>query len=493
MVNTFLRWLAGCSDYEQIKEQLEYYYTLSHYDHLTGLANRLHFMEEAEKILKHCKEDSEAMTIFLIDLDNFKMINDTHGHQAGNVLLQQVAHRLISLAKARNMLARSLGRIDSCGSAVDSIIENETINDVQISWPNSNVVARLGGDEFVMLFEHMDKHEAEIMGQQITQELKEVVMIGNFEVSISASVGGSIFPWDGQILHDLLKAADLAMYAAKDGGKDRHVFHEKSMNTKVERRVEAELAVREIIHSKTTTVYYQPILDTTNCRIIGAEALLRGKKATDKFFNPMELIAAAEDTNLIIPLGEIILRSACRFARKCIDVVGEDCEAFVSVNVSAVQLTDPTFARQVESALHDSDLTPDHLVLEITETMLMQNFEDSEKTLNKLRNLGIRISIDDFGKGYSSFSYLQKLPIDKIKIDSSFIQSLGLDNKANEIVKGIILMAEALGMHTCAEGVETDVQFNKLREYGCEQVQGYYKYKALSEQDFVDVLNKKKV
>ncbi len=463
--------MAGCSDYEQIKQENIELYHQAHHDDLTGLANRLKYNCQASKILAHSIALNEPVTFILVDLDNFKMINDSHGHQAGNIVLQEIAKRLTSITKSRCSLATDVGRY--------------TNN------PCDCFVARLGGDEFVLVFEHMDKHEADIAGQSLIQELKEPVIINEVEVSVSASVGISIYPWDGSDLHTLLKSADLAMYAAKEGGKDRHVFYETSMNTKVERRVEIEQTVRDMIAKNNIVVYYQPIIETDTGDIIGAEALLRGTKASDKFFNPLEIITAAEDTNLIIPLGELILRNACRFARRCIDLVGEDYGCFVSVNVSAHQLADPDFAVLVERTLHECDLTPDYLVLEITETTLMQNFDESEKMLEKLRDIGVRISIDDFGKGYSSFSYLQKLPIDKIKIDISFIRSLGMDNKANEIVKGIVLMANALGMHTCAEGVETELQWRKLLEFGCEQIQGYYKHKALSDQDFVEVLLQK--
>lgn len=472
LFKTLLRKLAGCSDYEQIKQENIELYHKAHYDDLTGLANRLKYNCQATTILTRNIKLDEPVTFVLVDLDNFKMINDSHGHQAGNIVLQEIARRLNSLVKSRCVLAAEVGRY-------------APISDAQAC---HCFAARLGGDEFVMVFEHMDKHEADIVGQSLIQELKAPVVINGIEVSVSASVGISIYPWDGDDIHALLKAADLAMYTAKENGKDRHVFYETYMNTKVERRVEIEQVIRDMITKNNIVICYQPIIETDTGNVVGAEALLRGTKTSDKFFNPVEIITAAEDANLIIPLGELILRNACRFARHCIDLVGDDYGCFVSVNISAHQLADSNFALLVEKTLHDCDLTPDYLVLEITETMLMQNFIESEKMLEKLRNIGVRISIDDFGKGYSSFSYLQKLPIDKIKIDISFIRSLGMDNKANEIVKGIVLMANALGMHTCAEGVETELQWRKLLEFGCEQVQGYYKHKALSEQGFVDIL-----
>lgn len=440
---------------------------IAYFDTLTGLANRAKFNDESQIMYNRAVKDNVPMSLFLIDIDNFKTINDTYGHGAGDQVLQAIGERLDSFVRAYCQFCKDVGRYE---------------------YQCACMAARLGGDEFVVVFEHMTAAEADSAVRTLMEQMREFVQLETAKVNLSASIGISVFPEGGNTISDLLTSADLAMYAAKEKGKDQFCFHDSFMDSKIQRRIEAELAVRDMINGNNITVYYQPIIDTDTGEVVGTEALLRGRKSTDKFFNPVELISAAEDTNLIIPLGMLILKNACKFMRHCLDVVGEDCDLFVSVNVSVYQLTDPTFASVVEQTLHYCDLTPDHLVLEITETMLMQNFDDSERTLNKLRNLGVRISIDDFGKGYSSFSYLQKLPIDKIKIDISFIQNLGIDIKANEIVKGIILMAHALGMHTCAEGVETEMQWLKLREFGCEQVQGYFKHRALSEQDFVDVL-----
>lgn len=434
---------------------------IAYYDTLTGLSNRARFNDESQKMTARAIHSKDPMCLFMIDLDNFKNINDSYGHQVGDVVLKSVATRL------QNIVTQRTGR--NC------------------------LAARLGGDEFVVMFEQMTNKEAIVVGQQINNELKQPIQAEGNQIYVSTSIGISVFPEGGEDITTLLKSADLAMYVSKERGKDQFCFYETWMNTKMDRRIEAELVVRDILATGQVSVFYQPIVSTETGCIVGAEALLRGKKSQELFFDPMELIVAAEDTNLIFPLGTMILKNACAFAKQCIDQIGENTETYVSVNVSAFQLINVNFAGIVEQTLKESNLSPKHLVLEITETMLMQDFENSAKMLSKLRDLGIRISIDDFGKGYSSFSYLQKLPIDKIKIDMSFIQSLGQDTKSNEIVKAIILMADTLGMHTCAEGVETETQYNKLVEYGCEQVQGYYKHKALSPADFVDLITKKVV
>jgi diguanylate cyclase (GGDEF)-like protein len=426
---------------------------IAHYDSLTGLPNRLLFQETSKQAISRALNSKKPLCVFLIDLDNFKQINDSCGHQVGDHVLKVVSARL-----------------------------QKTVDDIN---RGESIASRLGGDEFVVLFEETTREEAKIIAEKLTEYLKEEIINDQEKLYVSTSVGISVYPEDGITIPLLLKSADLAMYTSKDKGKAQYSFHEKWMNTKMERRIEAELVVRDIINTGLVSVFFQPIVDAKTSRVIGAEALLRGKKHQQLFFDPMELISAAEDTKLIIPLGSMILEQSCLFAHKCLE---ENQEIFVSVNVSTYQLSSPTFATLVERVLQRTNLSPQYLILEITETMLMQNFEESSKTLDKLRNIGVRISIDDFGKGYSSFSYLQKLPIDKIKIDISFVQSIGVDQKSNEIVKGIILMTDALGMHTCAEGVETQLQYEKLTEYGCEQIQGYYMHKALPESDFVALL-----
>lgn len=452
------------------KREIERLTRLAYYDMLTGLPNRLLFQDKASKLMDWSVQTNTPMTVFLIDLDNFKNINDTHGHQSGDVVLRQIGARLEAIRYARCKIADSTGKYAT--------------HDCRC------IAARLGGDEFVMIFDHMDKHEAEIVALQTVRTLKEPVTLGGEDVVVSASIGISIFPWDTNTLSGLLKAADLAMYSAKGHGKDRFAFHESYMNTKVERRVEAELMVREIISSKKVELHYQPIFCVDSERIAGFEALLRANKTKGDGFTPMELIKVAEESNLIVPLGTIILEKACTFACECLEA-GFDLS--VSVNVSSPQLSSPNFKQIVEDTLERTGLPAQNLIIEITETILMSNFEQSALTLQQLRLLGIRISIDDFGKGYSSFNYLQALPISKIKIDMSFVQLLGADKKSNAIVKGIVEMADALGMETCAEGVETKQQLMKLKEFGCERAQGYYKYPALSPREFSDMLDHENV
>lgn len=464
-----IRSLVGCGDYDDLKSQIDELHKLAHFDALTSLANRHLFDGESEIMISRCNERKQPLALFLIDLDNFKYINDTHGHLAGNFVLQRIAKRLQSIANARTALAYYSERI----------LEDK----------NNSLVARLGGDEFVLIFENMDKDEASIVAQQIIQELKEPIQYNNFEITASASIGVSISPWDGNSIQTLLKMSDLAMYAAKELGRDRFKFYRQSMGHRLERRAEMEHAVRDILDNEDVLLFYQPIVCSKTEKIVGVEALLRGKRQSDMFFDPNDLIEIAEDTNLIIPLGTLILTTACKFARKCIDTIGDSCaSAFVSVNVSVTQLVDPNFVDLVKQILEDTSLRPSNLVIEVTESMLMVDYTHCAATLRDLKKLGVSISIDDFGKGYSSFSYLQNLPIDKIKIDTSFVRGIGNDNKANEVIKGIILMADALGMLTCAEGVETHLQFEKLKEYGCKHVQGYYKYRPLAADTLLSIL-----
>lgn len=450
------------------KDEIARLTKLAYYDTLTGLPNRVLFQEESAKLLKYSEDESEPLAVFLIDLDNFKNINDTHGHHVGDALLKQIAARIDAV------------RIARCGVA-------ETVrkyNDHKCRC----FASRLGGDEFVVMFEHMDKHEAELIAAQTIATLKEPVTIDDLEVTASASLGISLYPWDAETVSDLLKAADLAMYSAKEHGKDKFEFYKSSMNTKIELRVEAELLVRNMIETGNVELHFQPIFDVVSEQIVACEALLRGSKS-GKTFHPTELIAVAEESNLIVPLGTAILKKATEFGCACLDA---GFDVVVGVNVSSPQLVDPNFTRIITNTLAETGFPATNLVLEITETILISNFTTSAQTLSELQEMGIKISMDDFGKGYSSFDYLRVLPIKKIKIDMAFVQALGEDPKAAAIVRGIIEMADALGMDTCAEGVETKLQLLKLRELGCERAQGYYKSPALTPRQFLELLTHEK-
>jgi predicted signal transduction protein with EAL and GGDEF domain len=474
MIKTVIRNLIGCGDYDDLKRQNAELYKLAHFDSLTGLANRRQLDATINLMHTHCLTVGKTFTVFLIDLDNFKYINDTHGHMSGNAVLQIISTRLTRIANARNSLT-------FC---------NECIRNMSTNCCNS-IVARIGGDEFAMVFEDMDKYESAITAQQIKQEIRKPIKIDQYEVIASVSIGISMYPDNGSSVEDIIKTADVAMYETKESGKNGYKLYNSSMSTKIERFAETELMVRKLINNENVTLFYQPIICAQTGNIVGVEALLRGSKTAEKFYDPAEIIEVAENTNLIIPLGSTILEHSCKFARQYVDLVGDQYDPFVSVNVSLAQLLDPDFVDLVRANLKNYSLQPSSLIIELTESMLMQDYDVSSDTLRKLKKLGVRISIDDFGKGYSSFSYLQNLPIDKIKIDMSFVQSMGNDNKANEIVKGIILMADTLGMATCAEGVETQFQFDNLKKYGCKQIQGFYTYRPLNEQDLVSIITPK--
>lgn len=448
------------------KREIERLTKIAYYDALTNLPNRLMFHEQSAKVMARSLKTNEPMSVFLIDLDNFKPINDTHGHQVGDQVLKHISVRLEAIRSARCKVADSLRKYENhkCLCAA----------------------ARLGGDEFVMVFEHMDKHQAQIVAMQVIATLKEPVIVNDIEIVVSASLGVSIFPWDANDISTLLKAADLAMYAAKEMGKDRFAFHESYMNTKIERRVEAELTIREIISTGKVVMAYQPIFSVNTEHIVGFEALFRSNKIESGSFSPIELITVAEESNLIVPLGTIILEEACAFGKECFDY---ELDLSVSVNVSSSQLTSSEFKQIVENTLVKTGLPAQNLILEITETSLISNFEKNAATLQQLHELGIRISINDFGKDYLSSNYLQTLPISKIKIDMSFVQALGTDKKSNAIVKGIVEMANALGIEPCAEGVETKQQLAKLKEFGCERAQGHHKYPALTGGEFFEMLH----
>jgi diguanylate cyclase (GGDEF)-like protein len=450
---------------EALKKEVDRLYKLAYYDPLTDLPNRLMFHDASEKITARANTTYIPYAVLLIDLDNFKPINDMHGHAIGDLVLKTISDRLATVLNVR------------C-NIVEEQVDGYQKDKCQC------LVARLGGDEFVAILDNADRDEAAIIAEQIVEEVNQVIVVNGVDIYVSASVGVAICPFDGTDVSSLLKCADLAMYVSKEHGKNQYMFYDMSMNSKIEEYIELETMIRDVLRTKQLELHYQPIFRLYDDTVISCEALIRGK-LKGKMFSPAKLIEVAEQSNLIIPLGSIVTQKACEFIKDCLDA-GHDIS--VSVNVSAHQIASESFVDDVRDILAATDIPAANLVLEVTETALMRNFEDSSKILNMLQKLGVKISIDDFGKGYSSFSYLQKLPIDKIKIDMSFIETLGEDKKTREIVKGIILMAEALQMKTCAEGVETQRQYTLLKKLGCDTVQGYFKYPALNRADFAEML-----
>ncbi|MCA0032033.1 putative bifunctional diguanylate cyclase/phosphodiesterase [Mesorhizobium sp. B263B2A] len=423
-------WVATFDDVTERRRTEERMTHLAHHDTLTGLPNRSMFRERLDFAL----EDAAAtpLAVFSLDLDRFKAINDTWGHPAGDWLLKCVAERL------------------------QRCLRNET-----------DIVARFGGDEFVVMQSNFKGiANAEKMAKRIVEAISKPFRDENRDMHVGISLGIAVFPDDGRDADALLKNADTALYRAKSEGRNLYRFFEPEMDAMVQTRRALEVDLETALPRQELDLDFQPIMNIASGEITGAEALMRWHSPARGTVAPDQFIPVAEDTGLIVPLGEWALRKACAAA------AGWPPGLRIAVNVSAVQLRSDGFARSVISALAFSGVSAGQLELEITETVLMDESKAVLKALRQLRNLGIRIALDDFGTGYSSLGYLRRFPVDKIKIDRSFIRDLGNRDTA-AIVRTIIGLGTELGIVVTAEGVETEVQLDMLRDNGCTEAQGY--------------------
>jgi diguanylate cyclase (GGDEF)-like protein len=400
-------------------------------DSLTGLPNRAFFRQQLGIELQQAEHRGARVALLGIDLDNFKAINDTLGHPIGDELLREVARRLRANA----------------GDAL---------------------TARLGGDEFVVLIgDSGGEGGPGALAQRIIDAIVQPFATGGHELAVGASVGIALYPDDGRDTDTLMKNADLALYQAKQEGRGTYRFFEAAMNARAQARRQIESDLRRALAGGELELYFQPLFDLEADRICAFEALLRWNHPTRGLVSPVEFIPVAEETGLIVPIGNWVLQEACRAARQW------PPDIRVAVNVSSVQFRKSGLANAVMQALAVSGLQPARLEVEITESIFLENSEATLSVLHSLRALGIKIALDDFGTGYSSLSYLQSFPFDKIKIDRSFIQELLHRPGASAIVQAIIDLARALGMETTAEGVEDSAQLTELRVHGCSSVQGF--------------------
>ena len=417
------------------------------HDGLTNLPNRKLFVEQLGQALAR-RKDGERVLVAYCDLDDFKVVNDTLGHPAGDTLLRQIAARLNSeLGNAR--------------------------------------IARLGGDEFAVLTVVENENESLLpIAQHIQNCFAQQVEIGGHTVDCSASVGVAVAPIDGETGVDLLKHADLALYRAKRGGKSDFHFFEPSLDEQARVRREMELDLRLAIKDGGFELYFQPLYSLAREELEGFEALIRWNHPKRGMISPAEFIPLAEETGLILQIGEWVVREACRSAREWPEHLS------VSVNVSAKQFSTPGLTTTILQALTQSGLRPNRLELEITESIFIADVEKTLSTLHKLRDLGVRIALDDFGTGYSSLSYLRSFPFDKVKIDQSFVRDLNVEgNNAHAVIRAITTLASALGMRTLAEGVEYAEQREILRREGCEYIQGFLLSRPVPASDVAALIN----
>jgi len=428
------------SDLTERRRSNEQVTRLAHYDSLTGLANRLQISQLLEKILTARAMDQRACAVFLLDLDRFKQVNDTLGHPAGDALLTQVSQRL-------ERVVDRMGR-----------------------------VGRLGGDEFqVILPGRIPREQLTHLATTIIQSLSQPYSIEGHQVVIGVSIGIALSPDNGVTSEALIRNADLALYAAKDGGRGRYHFYAADLHSDAEERRQLEQDLRDALISGGLTLAYQPVVSTTTEKIAGFEALLRWKHPKRGWLSPTKFIPIAEESGLIAQIGEWALRTACH------DMAQWPENVRVAVNVSPLQFANPALPAVVTSALASAQIAPARLELEITESVFLNDTEGTDAMFSALKRVGVRLALDDFGTGYSSLGYLKKAPFDKIKIDQSFVRGATIAGSRNgAIIAAIVSLAEALNMETTAEGVETHDELDLVRMLGCSHVQGYIYAKPLA-------------
>jgi diguanylate cyclase (GGDEF)-like protein/PAS domain S-box-containing protein len=424
---------------------------LANYDALTSLPNRVVFQQRLQRSLVHAQRFDGQLAVLFIDLDRFKNVNDTLGHDAGDCVLQAMA-----------------GRLKGCLREVDTL-------------------ARLGGDEFGVLIEQVsDTRFVGSVARKLLQAIAELLRVDGQEYHLTASIGISTYPADGGDATVLLKNADIAMYRAKDRGKNNSQFYAAAMNAHSMQRLSLETGLRHALERGEFLLHYQPKVDIASGRITGMEALVRWMRAEGAMVSPAEFIPLAEETGLIAPIGAWVLKAACERNRAW---QRQGMPALrVAVNLSARQFRQANLVSEVARVLDASGLAPGSLELEITESMVMDNPERAIQTLCQLKSMGIALAIDDFGTGYSSLGYLKRFPIDNIKIDRSFIKDIPHSNDDAIITRTIIDMTHNLRLKVVAEGVETQAQMDFLRAHGCDEIQGYYFSRPLAEDAFLALL-----
>jgi diguanylate cyclase (GGDEF)-like protein len=425
---------------------VEQIHVLAYYDRLTKLPNRVLFKEQLDQMLQYAKRHKQLVAILFFDLDHFKRINDTLGHDLGDKLLCEVADRLSKKIRQSDYASRAN-------------IEK-------------TIVSRMGGDEFTLYLDDIAQvQDAARVAQRILDILSQPFILGIHEVFITASIGITIFPFDGEDGETLLKNADTAMYHAKDKGRNHYQFFTPSMNAAVMKRLTLENDLRKALQRQEFVLHYQPQVDLRTGMIIGVEALIRWQHPDKGLIPPLEFIPLAEETGLIVPIGQWVLRTACA-QNKAWQAAGFP-PMRVAMNISGRQILDRQLPEIVAQILKDTGLNPQYLEMELTESILMKNEKTVLSTMHELKAMGPRLSIDDFGTGYSSLSYLKSFPLDILKIDQSFVRDIPTDEDDVALVRAIIAMAHSLKLKVLAEGVETEQQLALLREEGCDEIQGY--------------------
>jgi diguanylate cyclase (GGDEF)-like protein/PAS domain S-box-containing protein len=439
-------------DITERKEAEERIAHMAGHDALTGLPNRALCSENLRRALAAARRYRRRFALMFIDLDRFKVINDTLGHDAGDKLIQEMARRFTTTLRACEM------------------------------------VARLGGDEFVVLVEEIhEPEEAAVVARKLLSTAIAPMMLGGQECRVTASIGISLYPRDGADEAALMKHADIAMYMAKEEGKNTFKFYSEEMRTQSLERLSLEGHLRGALEREEFTLQYQPKIDLTSGAITGVEALLRWNNPALGSVSPVRFIPVAEETGLIVPIGKWVLNTACQqgaqWRRAGLPPVP------IAINVSSRQFADDRLYEDIADALRTTGLPPEMLEIELTEGMVMRDIERAVKILRAIKQLGVRIAIDDFGTGYSSLAQIRRFPIDTLKVDRSFVRNIQDDREGQAITDAIITMAKSLSLTVVAEGVETPAEAHFLRDRACDQMQGYYFSKPINSDAFAELLH----
>jgi diguanylate cyclase (GGDEF)-like protein len=439
--------------FEERKQNEAHLHRLAMYDDLTGLPSRNLIQKNIQMAIAYARRHDTLAALLYLDLDRFKIINDGYGHQFGDAVLKAVSAELKGLLR------------------------------------ESDTAARLGGDEFLVLLPALAQQaDAESVARKIVDNLDHPIVVQGREIHLSGSIGISLFPHDGDTVEALIDSADMAMYRAKEMGRNTWQTFATDMSLESQRRVDIEIKLRTAVAAHQLRLVYQPKVRMSDGSITGCEALLRWHHPVLGDVPPNQFIPIAEDSGLIVPIGAWVLRTACAQARAWLDEGLPPVR--VAVNISVRQFLQQDMVSWVTQTLQETGLPPDCLELELTESLLVQDVDKTRESIRALKDLGVHLSIDDFGTGYSSLNYLKNFPVDVLKIDQSFVRNM-LSRKEDEaIVQAIISLAHNLKFKVIAEGVETEAHCNFLREHGCDEMQGYYFSRPIPEADFLALLHK---
>jgi diguanylate cyclase (GGDEF)-like protein/PAS domain S-box-containing protein len=449
----YLGIITTCEDISYRKVAEEKIHQLAYYDIVTGLPNRGMFLERLHQILLQAQRDRDKVNLLFLDLDNFKDVNDTQGHDVGDKLLRSVAERLSACMR------------------------------------DSDVLARLGGDEFVVVCPSVTSQESvATVVQRIMAIFNDPFEIEGRQLYTSASIGIAVYPDDSLDASTLFRCADTAMYQAKNDGRAQFRFFSAELNQKIMQRVALENNLRLGLEKQEFFLHYQPLWDVKTSKMTGVEVLLRWQSSDYGLMQPSTFISLLEDSGLINNVGEWVLRSACNQMREW--TIEEHRDLKMAVNISGKQLKHPKFLEMLTTIIQETGIDPMTLELEFTESVIMENVENTVEIFRKLKEMGIKLSIDDFGTGYSSLNYLKHFPVDRIKIDKSFVADVYHNDSDAAIIEAIVSMAQSLSLRVVAEGVENSDQLRSLTKLGCDEVQGYYLAMPMHAEELAENLGK---